>query len=177
MARKSTAWPPLPQMCLVVGGVVGLLFLLASTLSSLAASGSHRYAAFAMSLGAGAATGIGASFVLCTTSLDRRLLACTMAFSAGVMIYVSLVEVVHVATEHFSKGPNAMRPAAANLWGTVSLFAGVALMAAVDRVVHAIFDAVAGHGVSHAHAHGHGGSGGGGGGRGGGSGGWSGDGY
>ena len=160
MARKSSPWPPLPQLALVACAVVTLLLLLAMTLTRLAASGSHKHAAFAMSLGAGAATGIGASFVLCTSSLDRRLLACTMAFSAGVMIYVSLVEVVHVATEHFGKGTGAMRPASANLWGTLSLFAGVVLMSAVDRLVHAIFDAVAGE-----HAHAPVGSGGGGGGR------------
>ena len=31
--------------------------------------------------------------MLCTTSINPTLLACTMAFSSGVMLYVSLVEV------------------------------------------------------------------------------------
>ena len=102
-----------------------------------------------MSLGAGMATGVGASLVLCTTSLDRRLLACTMAFSAGVMIYVSLVEVVGVATEYFERSHSK---AAAYAFGTLSFFAGVAVMAVVDRIVHATFDAVSGAaGGGHAH--------------------------
>ena len=37
-------------------------------------------------------TGIGACLVCLTPSLNRSLLACTLSFSAGVMIYVSLVE-------------------------------------------------------------------------------------
>jgi len=112
-------------------------------------AGSHRRAAFAMSLGAGLATGVGAALVLCTRSLDRRLLACTMSFSAGVMLYVSLVEVVAVANEHFAKGH---APERAYAYATGSFFAGAAIMAVVDRLVHTVFDAVAG-----AHAHGSGG--------------------
>ena len=78
-------------------------------MASALATGSHRHAAFAMSLGAGAATGIGACFVLCTTSLDRRLLACTMAFSAGVMMYVSFAEILvksQMAFQDASVGPS-----------------------------------------------------------------------
>ena len=62
-------------------------------MSTATIGANHRLQAFGMSLAAGCATGIGASFVLCTSSLDRKLLAYTMSFSAGVMIYVSLVEV------------------------------------------------------------------------------------
>ena len=173
--------------------------------------GSHRQAAIAMSLGAGMATGIGATLVLCTSSLDRRLLACTLAFSAGVMIYVSFVEVgtlpgalaqlstpklrtasmtshslaracapsdspvhaalapsyaqvVAVSNEYFGK---AHPPPTAYALATASLFVGVALMAAVDRLVHIVFDAVGGaHGGTHSGSHGDA-RGGGGGGRGG----------
>ena len=109
--------------------------------------GSRRTQAFAMSLAAGAATGIGACFVLCTSSLDRRLLACTMSFSAGVMIYVSLVEVVQVSNEYFAKGYSS---STAYAFATFAFFAGVALMAVVDAIVHKMFDAIAG---DH-HAHG-----------------------
>ena len=105
-----------------------------------------------MSLGAGAATGIGASFVLCTTSLNRSLLASTMSFSAGVMVYVSLVEVVQVSDEYFRKGYS---PPVAYAWATLSLFAGVALMAVVDAIVHRMFYLVSGE--QHVHSHGGGG--------------------
>mmetsp|Transcript_62472 Transcript_62472/g.123449 ORF Transcript_62472/g.123449 Transcript_62472/m.123449 type:complete len:334 (-) Transcript_62472:78-1079(-) len=104
------------------------------------ASGSHRQAAFAMSLGAGMATGLGAAFVLCTRSLDRKLLACTLAFSAGVMIYVSLVEVVLVSNEYFAKD---YRPPVAYAQATASFFSGSVIMAVVDRIVHFAFDSIA----------------------------------
>lgn len=113
--------------------------------------------AFAMSLGAGAATGIGACFVLCTGSLNRTLLASTMSFSAGVMVYVSLVEVIAVADEYFRKGHE---PPVAYALATLSFFAGVVIMAAVDAVVHRMFDAISGeHGSAH-HGHSHGAGGG-----------------
>ena len=118
---------------------VGVVWLVWRLMASMA-SGSNARAAFAMSLGAGMATGIGALFVLCTSSLDRRLLAGTMAFSAGVMVYVSLVEVVLVANEHFAK---SYPPPWAYLLATASFFGGTLIMAVVDRIVHLAFDAVA----------------------------------
>lgn len=94
-----------------------------------------------MSLGAGLSTGIGALFVCVTTSLNRTLLACTMSFSAGVMIYVSLVEVIAISDEYFSEGHSK---AAAYSLATLSFFGGVAVMAVVDKCVHSVFDAVVG---------------------------------
>jgi len=89
-----------------------------------------------MSLGAGMSTGIGASFVLCTTSINPTLLACTMAFSSGVMLYVSLVEVIGVANEYLAKQHTA---AEAYALATLSFFAGVIIMAVVDALVHKLF--------------------------------------
>lgn len=96
--------------------------------------------AYGMSLAAGMSTGIGALLVCFTTSLNRTLLACTMSFSAGVMIYVSLVEVVAVANEHFDK---SMPSSTAYMYANLSFFAGVLLMALVNRLVHTIFVASA----------------------------------
>lgn len=56
---------------------------------------SHMQAAFAISFGAGMSTGIGACLVLFVNAVNPLLLASTLAFSAGVMMYVSLVEVAH----------------------------------------------------------------------------------
>lgn len=125
---------------LAVGGCFFGLILLAMTALAFG-SRSHGAQAFAMSLGAGAATGIGACFVLCTSSLNRTMLACTMSFSAGVMIYVSFVEVVQVSNEYFVRG-RAVSEAYA--LATLALFAGVVLMAVVDTIVHKMFDAIAG---------------------------------
>jgi len=99
-----------------------------------------------LSLGAGMATGIGASFVLCTSSLNRTLLACTMSFSSGVMIYVSLVEVISVSNEYFSRtlsSPYAYASA------TASFFSGVVAMAVIDRCVHLVFDSVTSKSLKH----------------------------
>ena len=74
-----------------------------------------------MSLGAGMSTGIGAAFILCTTSINPTLLASTMAFSSGVMLYVSLVEVIGVANEHLAKQHSA---AEAYALATLAFFAG-----------------------------------------------------
>lgn len=97
--------------------------------------------AFAMSLGAGMSTGIGACFVLFTTGLNPTLLASTMGFSSGVMIYVSLVEVVAVASEHFQK---SCSPELSYAFATMSFFVGALIMALVDKFVHYIFDLIAG---------------------------------
>ena len=70
------------QLCLAESAVcccvVFLLFVarsLTQIMSTATIGANHRLQAFGMSLAAGCATGIGASFVLCTSSLDRKLLA------------------------------------------------------------------------------------------------------
>lgn len=99
---------------------------------------SHKNMAILMSLGAGMATGIGACFVLCTRTLDKRLLACSMAFSAGVMIYVSLADVLTVAYDYYAQLPGRSSATAYGL-ATTSVFAGVLVMAFVDWLVHQCF--------------------------------------
>ena len=127
-----------PLWALVLFGVAGTLTLfVVCRFFSAMLGGGHREAAFAMSLGAGMSTGIGAAFVLVTTSLDRRLLAATLSFSAGVMLYVSLVEVIGVADEYFAKG-DGVRADVAYFHATLSFFAGVAIMAVVDKLVKTV---------------------------------------
>ena len=55
-------------------------------------------------------TGIGACLVCLTPSLNRSLLACTLSFSAGVMIYVSLVEASCGDATHSSSVPIHLSP-------------------------------------------------------------------
>ena len=99
---------------------------------------SHKNQALLMSLGAGMATGVGACFVLCARTLDKRLLACSMAFSAGVMMYVSLADVLTVAYEYYAQYPGRSSATAYGL-ATLSVFAGVLVMAFVDWIVHECF--------------------------------------
>ena len=103
----------------------------------------QRWQALLVSLFAGLSTGIGASLCLCTTELDKKVLACSMSFSAGVMIYVSLGEVLGVATEYFGRDA-AFGDSTAYQLATASLFAGVVLMACVDWLVHLAFALVSG---------------------------------
>ena len=99
---------------------------------------SHKAQALLVSFGAGAATAVGASLCLCTSALNRRVLAGTMAFSAGVMIYVSLGEVLGEATSYFAR--DSFDEQTAYKLATASLFAGVILMALVDAIVHCMLD-------------------------------------
>eukprot|EP00316_Scyphosphaera_apsteinii_P005850 CAMPEP_0119300138 /NCGR_PEP_ID=MMETSP1333-20130426/2132_1 /TAXON_ID=418940 /ORGANISM="Scyphosphaera apsteinii, Strain RCC1455" /LENGTH=276 /DNA_ID=CAMNT_0007301805 /DNA_START=332 /DNA_END=1162 /DNA_ORIENTATION=- len=62
-----------------------------------------------------------------------------MSFSSGVMIYVSLVEVISVANEYFAKTNSAEF---AYALATLSFFSGVLVMALVDQIVHQIFERV-----------------------------------
>ena len=118
LCRSSFALP--------LASAAAVLFVAAAAvrlLSSTMEGASHRQQAFLMSLGAGMSTGIGASFVLCTTSINPTLLACTMAFSSGVMLYIPLVEVIGVANEYLAK---LHPPAEAYGLATLSFFCGVA---------------------------------------------------
>ena len=146
-----------PLLCrssfvLPLASAAAVLFVVAAAvrlLSSTMEGASHRQQAFLMSLGAGMSTGIGASFVLCTTSINPTLLACTMAFSSGVMLYVSLVEVIGVANEYLAK---LHPPAEAYGLATLSFFCCVALMALVDMLVHRLFLYLRGQGAARAAA-------------------------
>lgn len=123
----------------VAGCLLLLLVLLAGSIRMASYANSHFLQAFGISLGAGLSTGLGAALIFLTSSLNRSLLAGTLAFSAGVMVYVSLVEVIGVSTEYFRKGFS--EPLSFAL-ATGSFFGGVAIMAVVDRIVHAVFTAV-----------------------------------
>ena len=57
--------------------------------------------AFGLTLLAGLATGIGSLLAFFTNQTNRRFLAVALGFSAGVMIYVSMVEI-------FFKGREAL---------------------------------------------------------------------
>lgn len=122
-AARSASPPPL--LVCVLGSVGASALALLVWAMATFASGSHARAAFAMSFGAGMATGVGAALVLCTRSLNRTLLACTLSFSAGVMVYVSLVEVVGVSQEYWAK---SQPPQRAYAYATASFFTGEPLL-------------------------------------------------
>ncbi|MCB2228513.1 MAG: zinc transporter ZupT [Desulfarculaceae bacterium] len=92
----------------------------------------HLSLAFGLTILAGLATGLGSASVLLAKRTDTRLLALALGFSAGVMIYVSLVEILGkgrlMLSASLGEGPGAWASAAA-------FFGGIGFIALIDRLV------------------------------------------
>ena len=58
--------------------------------------------AFAVTLGAGLSTGIGSALAFFTKTTNKAFFAVSMGFSAGVMIYLSFVEILPKSTAYLS---------------------------------------------------------------------------
>ena len=88
--------------------------------------------ALLLTLFAGLATGIGSALAFFTKRTDKRFLAIALGFSAGVMIYVSLIEI-------FPKARIALSTEYGDVpgyWLTVmSFFLGILVSAAIDYLV------------------------------------------
>lgn len=84
---------------------------------------------FGLALFAGLATGIGGLIGVATKKPTESFLSATLGFSAGVMLYVSFMEILPKAVEKLDGvGP----------WAAVAaFFAGIALIAIIDRLVPA----------------------------------------
>ncbi len=92
----------------------------------------HLSLAFSLTLLAGLATGLGSATVLLARRTNTQLLALALGFSAGVMIYVSFVEILVKARAQLAQ-VMAAGPAA---WATAgAFFGGIAFIALVDRLV------------------------------------------
>lgn len=89
--------------------------------------------ALAMVFGAGASTGLGAAVVFFPSIVklaSQRVLATSLGFSAGVMIYVSFVEIFSKASIGFADAGYAANEA--YIYATACFFAGVVLMIVRD---------------------------------------------
>lgn len=88
--------------------------------------------AFGLTVFAGLATGIGSVLAFFTKRTNTRFLSIALGFSAGVMIYVSMIEI-------FFKAKDALVHALGErggAWVTVAaFFGGMFLIAAIDRFV------------------------------------------
>ncbi|HPY96308.1 MAG TPA: zinc transporter ZupT [Candidatus Cloacimonadota bacterium] len=88
--------------------------------------------AFMLTLFAGLSTGIGSAIAFFAKEFNHRFLSISLGFSAGVMIYVSMIEIfpkarVSLAEIHGDK---------LGYWITViSFFAGIAIIALIDKLV------------------------------------------
>ncbi len=88
--------------------------------------------AFGLTLFAGLSTGIGSLIAFLTKSTNRKFLSLALGFSAGVMIYVSMVEIFFKARESLV----AVMGERQGYWMTVvAFFAGMFLIAIIDKLI------------------------------------------
>lgn len=88
--------------------------------------------AFGLTLFAGLATGIGGALAILTKKTNTKFLSVALGLSAGVMIYVSFVDIFPKAQEALSRELGEINGA----WATVgAFFFGILLIAVIDRLV------------------------------------------
>ncbi|WP_079529503.1 zinc transporter ZupT [Halobacillus hunanensis] len=88
--------------------------------------------AFGLTLMAGLATGIGSVLAFFTSTTNTRFLSIALGFSAGVMIYVSMVEIFFKAKESLVGSMGVQ----AGSWVTVaSFFGGMLVIAIIDKAI------------------------------------------
>jgi len=88
--------------------------------------------AFSLTLFAGLATGVGSAMAFFAKKTNTRFLSVALGFSAGVMIYVSMVEI-------FIKAKDSLGAAYGDTMGywitTIAFFGGIAFIALIDKFV------------------------------------------
>jgi ZIP family zinc transporter len=93
------------------------------------------WVAFGLTLFAGLATGIGSAIAFFAKRTSTRFLSTSLGFSAGVMIYVSLVEIFAQAKIDLIAELGQVK----GYWATVgAFFAGIFIMAVIDKLIPAV---------------------------------------
>ncbi|HPW90014.1 MAG TPA: zinc transporter ZupT [Paludibacteraceae bacterium] len=87
--------------------------------------------AFGLTLIAGLSTGIGSLIAFCAKKTNQTFLTVSLGFSAGVMLFVSFVDIFPAAEEAFAKtlGDNAL------LGTMLAFFGGMFLIAIIDLLI------------------------------------------
>jgi ZIP family zinc transporter len=99
--------------------------------------------AFSLTLFAGLSTGIGSALAFYTKQTNKKFLSGALGFSAGVMVYVSFIEIFPKANESLSLVLGAEQ---GMLVTTLAFFGGIAVIALIDKFVpsyenpHEIYD-------------------------------------
>jgi len=93
---------------------------------------SNVWTALGLTVFAGMATGIGSAIAFFAKRTNYRFLSVSTGFSAGVMIYVSFVEIL-------GKGQEALTAAYGDAWGAwvnvAAFFAGMGLIGLIDALI------------------------------------------
>ncbi len=88
--------------------------------------------AFTLTLFAGLSTGIGSALAFYTKQTNKKFLSAALGFSAGVMIYVSMIEIFVKARDSLE----AVYGATKGYWiTTIAFFLGIGLIALIDKFV------------------------------------------
>lgn len=88
--------------------------------------------AFGLTLFAGLSTGIGSALAFYTKKTNEKFLSVALGFSAGVMIYVSFIEIFVKARDSLSV---AYGPKLGYIYTTMAFFAGIVLIGVIDKFV------------------------------------------
>ncbi|MBD3163701.1 zinc transporter ZupT [Candidatus Woesearchaeota archaeon] len=88
--------------------------------------------AFGLTLFAGLATGIGSMMVFFTKKTNKKFLSLALGFSAGVMVYLSFMEILPKAVDSLS----GRYGISAGSWlAVLFFFAGITVMLIIDRLI------------------------------------------
>lgn len=88
--------------------------------------------ALGLTVFAGLSTGIGSVMSFLSKKFNPKFLALSLGFSAGVMIYVSLIEIFVKANESLSAAHGDDK---GELYTVIAFFAGIALIAIIDKLI------------------------------------------
>lgn len=88
--------------------------------------------ALGLTLFAGLATGVGSLMSFLSKKFSPKFLAATLGFSAGVMIYVSFVEIFVKAKDSLTA---YYGPKTGYIYTTIAFFAGIAVIAIIDKLI------------------------------------------
>ena len=88
--------------------------------------------AFLLTLIAGLCTGIGSFIAFFSKNTNKKFLSISLGFSAGVMIYISMAEILNKANESLS---NYLGSKAGSWVTVIAFFAGMLLIAIIDKLV------------------------------------------
>ncbi len=88
--------------------------------------------AFMFTAIAGLSTGIGSLIALISRKTNTKFLSISLGFSAGVMIYISMIEIFPSAVAQLTVGST---PRLANIKAVAAFFIGMLLIAIIDKVI------------------------------------------
>ncbi|NCA93389.1 zinc transporter ZupT, partial [bacterium] len=93
---------------------------------------SQVFIAFGLTLIAGLSTGIGSAIAFFAKRTNTKFLAVSLGFSAGVMIYVSFVEILAKGSATLSASMGDKKGA---IFAAIAFFAGMLLIAIIDKLI------------------------------------------